>query len=97
LLFADKDIYFEEDPEFSARYRLNGQDGAALRSLFGPDVRARFTRSEKKWAVGGQEGRAILLYTDDADDGRVKPEDVANYLADAWTLFEVIRSVHPHD
>ena len=41
-LFASLDIDFDEDPEFSSRFHLEGPDHAGIRALFGSDVRAAF-------------------------------------------------------
>ena len=41
-LFANCDVDFDEDPGFSSRFYLEGPDQAAIRALFGSDVRAAF-------------------------------------------------------
>ena len=38
-LLGFSDINFDDDPEFSRRYRLKGQDEAAIRALFTPERR----------------------------------------------------------
>jgi len=89
-LFGNRDIEFEGDSAFSKRYLLAGPIQKAVRDLFGSELRAAFIRTEKKWAAEAMENR-LILFPDDQSDERVKAEDLANYVQEAWAIFEVIR------
>jgi hypothetical protein len=52
-VFGYQDIDFKESPEFSKRYLLRGPDEAAVRALFGLNLRQYF-ESHPGWCVDGR-------------------------------------------
>ncbi|MBZ5567321.1 MAG: hypothetical protein LAN64_05655 [Acidobacteriia bacterium] len=90
LRLADKvgysDIDFEDAPDFSRRFFLHGQDPAAVRALFKPEVRQAFEQLDPKgnlyvsgsgpWLVVYRSGR--LIPAQELRDFLQQAESVAN-------------------
>lgn len=93
-LFGKNDIRFEEDVDFSKRYFLSGPDSAALYTLFGSRQRQLLKEMRRKWAIGSENGY-MVIYADDKMDEQVepKPEEMRNYLDQAWVLFKELSTV----
>ena len=74
-VFGYQDIDFKESPAFSKRYLLRGPDEAAVRALFGLNLRQYF-ESHPDWCVDGR-GSWLAAYR----HGRlVPPEAFASFL-----------------
>lgn len=59
-VFGMQDIDFPESPEFSRAYRLRGEDEAAIRGLFAPEVRAFFAATAGQHVAGA--GRYLFWW-----------------------------------
>ena len=70
-----QDIDFEEDPDFSKGYRLQGSDEAEVRRVFGMAVRAQL-RTEGGWAIEG-DGEWLVVYQ---RSKRARPDDLTGFL-----------------
>lgn len=76
--FTGQDIDFEEDPEFSKKIALRGEDAEAVRRLFRPEVRAHFLRCAE--SASRFEGRGDTLLVDCGT--LVKPDEVRDLLVE---------------
>ena len=57
--FSDRAIDFPDDPEFTRRFRVVGDDAGAVRLLFGPDLRS-FLTQRTQWMFRS-DGRWLLM------------------------------------
>ena len=80
-LFGYQDINFKDSPDFSRRYLLRGTDEAAVRSLFGLNLRQYF-ESHPDWCLDGR-GAWLAAYR---HDRLVKPEDFPAFLDEVKVL-----------
>ncbi|MCX5796602.1 MAG: hypothetical protein NTY77_13995 [Elusimicrobia bacterium] len=80
-LFGYQDIDFKESPEFSRRYLLRGTDEAAVRSLFGLNLRQYF-ESHPDWCLDGR-GAWLAAYR---HDRLVEPADFPSFLDEVKVL-----------
>lgn len=78
-----EDINFDEFPRFSDTYRLNGNDEAAIRSIFNANV-IRQLEAERvnPWTIDGGGDWLVLHQT----NKKVVPNDIAQFLLDGTTL-----------
>jgi len=53
VLFGGQDVDFDDSPEFSRRYRLQGTDEDAVRALFTPELRQALMHHPKQHIAGG--------------------------------------------
>jgi hypothetical protein len=70
-----QDIDLDEDPEFSRRYRLRGDDEGAVRRVFGPALRQQLLLDDGGSLEG--EGEWLLLYR---RAKRVKPAEISAFV-----------------
>ena len=82
------DINFESNPEFSKKFCLKGQNEAAIRQLFTPEVQRFFTTNTLFSHVESNGTYLIFL---GEKMGR-KPEDLREYLVSAKKLEELLNS-----
>jgi hypothetical protein len=82
-LFGYQDIDFPEDPEFSARYLLRGQDEELIRRLFSTLVRS-WLKERKGWSIEGH-GEWVAVFR---NNKRVEPHELINFLAEASQIVE---------
>ncbi|MDD5629347.1 MAG: hypothetical protein PHU21_09800 [Elusimicrobia bacterium] len=80
-LFGYQDIDFPDSPGFSKRYLLRGTDEAAVRALFGLNLRQYF-ETHPDWCIDGR-GRWLAAYR---QERLVKPEDYPAFLDEAKLL-----------
>ena len=80
-----QDIDLDEDPEFSRRYRLRGEDEAAVRSLFGSALRQQMLLDEGLCLEG--EGEWLVLYR---KSRRVAPAEISSFVERVRTLSSAI-------
>jgi hypothetical protein len=85
--FGYQDIDFDRHPRFSAKYLLRGDDEAAVRALFTPDVLAFFEAEEKICVEGG--GDQLIFYRRGV---RAKPSGVHAFMEEGLKVFDVLRS-----
>jgi hypothetical protein len=74
--FRGNDIDFDTHPEFSKRFLLNGEDEAAVRDLFTPQVLEYF--EAKKTLSAEAIGQTLLIYR----QGKVPPQQIGDLLAE---------------
>lgn len=89
--FADMlgyvDINFNQHPNFSKKYRLNGEDESAVRDIFNDEVIEHLeAANEKPWSVDGS-GQWLVIYRASVP---VKPDDCSQYLLDSTTLLNAM-------
>jgi hypothetical protein len=82
-LFGYQDIDFPEDPDFSARCLLRGQNEEAIRRVFSSSVRS-WLKERKGWSVEG-EGEWIAIFK---NDKRVEPNGLATFIQEAGQIVE---------
>jgi hypothetical protein len=81
--FGGQSIRFDNDPEFSKRYRLQGRDEVSIRQFFTPAVRMYFaTLPENHWRIESSEGW-IMLYE---SDRKVRPAAMTDFLRETSNL-----------
>lgn len=86
-LFGHADINFEENPVFSKKYRLNGDDENAVRTIFNESVISHLeAESDQPWSVDGK-GEWLVIHRAGI---KVKTEDCSQFLLDATTLLNAM-------
>lgn len=80
-----KDIDFDDAPEFSKRYLLNGSDEAAIRRAFRQEVTDAFAR-RKRWCLEAH-GDVIVFRI---KDKRVPPKDIRSFLEETIELLQLL-------
>jgi hypothetical protein len=94
--FGKRDINFETDPEFSARYHLLGTHEAAVRELFQKNLRRILMHMDRS-DIGGIEGGGhwLIFYKWNADYMSKKSEkyvtDISRCLDNASKVFQAFR------
>ena len=88
-IFGSNYLKFEEDPEFSDRYKVNGPDTKTLKHFFGPNLRQVFNKSQTKWAAG-VTGDNFIILRDSRTDDRVNSEKFADYLNEAFLIYQAV-------
>jgi hypothetical protein len=88
-LFGGQDIDFDDSPEFSQRYRLQGTDEGAVRALFTPHLRQSLMQFPRQRVAGGLRElfwwRTGKLPASDAFDEFLMEADRARRLFDRPT------------
>lgn len=87
LTFDGRDIDFEDQPLFSKKYHLHGNNEARLRRLFDADVCAFFEQHAGSYAEASGEW---LIYC--RQGKKVAPEKVRDLLRDAFQLHVLLKS-----
>lgn len=81
--FGGQNIRFDNAPEFSKRYRLQGRDEVSVRQFFTPAVLAYFaTLPENHWRIETSESW-IMVYE---SDRRVRPAAMTDFLQETSNL-----------
>ncbi len=80
--FGAKDIDFDDFPDFSKRYLLNGADEQAIRDFFTPDTLRYFEQLKPKWELQAH-GHQMILYQ---RAKRFKPAQYDGFLKQAWDV-----------
>ena len=88
-IFGSNYLKFEEDLEFSDRYKVNGPDTETLKHFFGPNLRQVFNKSQTKWAAG-VTGDNFIILRDSRTDDRVNSEKFAGYLNEAYLIYQAV-------
>ena len=78
-----RDIDFDDAPEFSKRYLLNGSDEAAIRRIFRQEVTDAFAR-RTGWCVEAH-GDVIVFWS---EGKRVPPNDIRSFLEETIELLQ---------
>ena len=76
-------IAFDDVPVFSQHYVLSGQDEAAIRRLFTPELRASLTGMDRPWTIQSWQGWVIIYVA----RSTVEPIGLADFLGQASNLF----------
>ncbi len=90
-LFGYQDIDFSEDPEFSSKYLLRGENEERIREIFTMPVRLQL-RERTKWSVEG-EGEWLAAHR---GTERVKPDDLGGFIREAEQIVEMIARTLVH-
>jgi hypothetical protein len=86
-LFGGQDINFEEDPEFSKHFVLQGEDEGAIRTLFTPTVRGFFNdHHRERLHFEAREG--ILVFH---RGKRCKPQEATQLMELGFSAMAVIQ------
>jgi hypothetical protein len=85
-VFGSADIDFDTHPKFSRSFVLNGEDEAAIRKLFTPPVLEHY---EQHAGISAEGSNDTLLYYRHGKS--VRPEDVSQFLADAFESLSLFR------
>jgi len=88
-LFSGKDINFDDDPEFSNMFILQGEDEDAIRKLFTPGVRRTLAMPDNKRLNIEGRGKALLIH--DGSRMKVTPENAQARIALAFSLMNVLQ------
>jgi len=91
-IFGADHLKFEEDPEFSRRYKVNGPDTKILKHLFSPNLRRAFIKSQTKWTAG-VTGDYFIIFRDNKTDNRVDSEEFASYLNEVYMIYQAVLPV----
>jgi hypothetical protein len=83
-LIGYKDINFENQPDFSARYRLTGANEEEIRRLFTDQAISFYQGLEGKTVCTEAGGSRLIYYRQGM---RAKPEDVRAFLEEARMIF----------
>jgi hypothetical protein len=83
---GSQDIDFENAPDFSARYFLQGTDEAAVRRLFAERVLAFYTAHPGLCTEGG--GDRLIVYR---ADKRVKPEALSAFVDEGLEVLDLFK------
>jgi len=83
-LFRKHDIDFDTHPDFSKRFHLTGDDEAAVRNLFTPQVLEHF---ESKRTLSAEAlGQTLLVYR----HGKIKPDQIGELLAEGLEVLAIL-------
>lgn len=88
-MFGGQDINFDDDPEFSKAFVLQGDDEAAVRELFQPKVRDFFVANKAKGWQFEASGDAVCFH----NGRRIKPAEASSLLADGLEVVNLLRSL----
>jgi hypothetical protein len=80
-------VVFDEAQNFTQNYRLAAREEAKVRLLFNSDLLAHFANNPD-WVVESR-GDRIIFYQ---KDRRVEPEQITEFIDQAYTLFELLRT-----
>ncbi len=81
--FRGQNIGFDDAPEFSQRYRLQGRDEVSVRQFFTPAVRTYFeTLPENHWRIETSEGWIMLCES----ERRIRPAAMTDFLRETSNL-----------
>ncbi len=84
--FGARDIDFAEHPGFSKHYRLRGADEAAVRTLFGRNIREAF-EARPGFSMEGRD-HTLLFYR---RGKRIRPEVLKDFMAEGFEILKLFR------
>jgi len=85
-VFGYQDIDFEDDPEFSKRFLLRGEDEARIREVFNATVRAAAANFDD-WSVQCRGGRIATFRS----GNRCPPEEIPSFLANGLRVVSALQ------
>ena len=88
-IFGGDYVKFEEDAEFSHRYKVSGPDSKILKTFFGPNLRQAFIKSPTNWAAG-VTGDHFIIFRDRKTDDRVDSKEFAPYLNEVYIIYQAV-------
>jgi len=83
-----QDIDFEDYPQFSKQYLLEGENEAAIRSFFTPSILDFFTQN-KDWNVEGH-GQYLVLYKSCV---KLEPEEMEPFMKETLSMATLFQSI----
>jgi len=86
-IFGSDNLHFEEDQEFSRRYKVKGPDREALINLFGLGLRQTLKKSQAEWAAGVTDDY-FVIFRDGKTDDRIDSEEFTDYLNEAYMIYQ---------
>jgi len=86
-LFGGQDINFEEDPDFSKKFVLQGDNENEIRRFFNKKVRSSFVHFHKKGFVYEAVDKYLFVYTPNNCD---KIENKMQFLADSLKVLPAL-------
>ena len=81
-----RDIEIEEDPSFSKRFSIQGDDPIAIRSFLNPERRAVITKFPNQLLAGQSDTLLVIRKY-----GRLKPENVRELMTEALQVANAMR------
>ena len=84
--FGFKDIDIKSHPVFSKRYLLRGQDEAAIRDFFSPDI-LEFFEAQNGVSVEAANDRLIFYRSGQ----RIKPDKVRSFMEEGFRVYELLK------
>jgi len=81
-----RDIDVEEDPQFSKRFRIQGNDPLAIRNFLTPERRAAITKFPNQLLAGQSDTLLVIRKY-----GRLKPENVREMMTEALQVTNAMR------
>ena len=88
-MFGGQDINFEEDPDFSKKFVLQGDDEGKIRTFFNSKVRSSFVKFHQKGFVYEAVDKYLFIYNPNSFD---KIEKKMQFLADSLKFLPVLMS-----
>ncbi|NQU26086.1 MAG: hypothetical protein HQ567_32775 [Candidatus Nealsonbacteria bacterium] len=85
-LFCRQDIDFDDDPEFSAGYQLQGDDEEAVRAAFDAPTRAWFVQRNRKRFCFEADGDTLLFHT----GRRISPRQTQQLMQQALEILKLL-------
>ena len=85
-VFGGQDIDFEEDPEFSRAYVVQGENEAAVRQLFGGEVRGWFAARSRSGLQFETRGDTLVFHT----GKRRPPSEAKQLMQDALEIMNLL-------
>ena len=84
--FGYKDIDIASHPEFSKRYVLRGQNEAAIREMFTPEL-LEFLESQKGVSIEAPNNQLIYYRA----GKRIKPENVRSFMEEGFRVYVLLK------
>lgn len=84
-LFGVKDINFDEDPQFSSAFLLQGPNEAAIRQIFAPAVREWF--SQRKGITAAGRGTQMFFFR---AGKRMNADKIPGLLEEGFQFFKIV-------
>jgi hypothetical protein len=84
-VFGYQDLDFEDDPEFSKRFLLRGQDEARIRGVFTASVRAACANFTD-WTVQARGGKVAVFRS----NTRCDPAEIPSFLANGLRIVSAL-------
>lgn len=87
-VFGGQDINFDDDPQFSDAFVLQGESESMTRELFSSDIRRGFVKFAGTNSQIEGRGPRILLH----NGKRTKPEQITRLLKDTFDVYNLLKT-----